>query len=145
MRFVRVLLVGVFACGTLLLLAPGAEAAKDRKSSAKKACKTLTSLQQDLDAVDPTDSDRFDATAFAGTAEAFHKAARKAPKRVKSSLETLGDFYEALSDADSSVEALQEYGERGEQFSKAITKFSTFYATACGSTSSTAAARATAS
>jgi hypothetical protein len=56
---------------------------------------------------------------------------------VKGSLQTLGDFYEDLSNADSSVEALQEYGERGEEFSKAITKFTNFYVATCASTATT--------
>jgi hypothetical protein len=134
-RVLRVLLVGVVACGTLLLVAPGAGAA--RAPTTTKACRTLTALQNDLNDVDPSDSEAFDAGAFEEIGDAFHDAARKAPKQLKSALGTLGDFYEDLSNADSSVEALQEYGERGEEFSKAITKFSTFYAATCGATATT--------
>jgi hypothetical protein len=135
-RVVRVLLVGVFACGTLLLVAPDAGAVRAPRTT--KACKSLTALQNDLNDVDPSDSKAFDAGAFEEIGDAFHDAAKKAPKQVKRALGTLGDFYEDLSNADSSVEALQEYGERGEDFSKAITKFSTFYAAACGATATTA-------
>lgn len=129
MRAARVLLVAVVSCSALVLLAPGADAA----SKTSKACKSLTRLQSDLNDVDPSDADSFDTDAFEDVGDAFHKAARTAPRQVKASLNTLGDFYEDLSNADSSVDALQEYGRNGEKFSKAIGKFSTFYATACTS------------
>jgi hypothetical protein len=141
MPVLRVLLVGVVACGVLLVSAPGADAVKAPRTA--KACKNLTALQNELDEVDPSDSRAFDAGAFEQIGDAFRQSARNAPKQVKRALRTLGDFYEDLSDADSSVEALQEYGERGEEFSKAIRKFTRFYNRACASKTPATTAPAT--
>ena len=132
MRALRLLTAVVLCAGVLFVVAPDADAVN--KPSTSKACKSLNRLQSDLADVDPSDADSFDADAFEEVGDAFHSAARKAPRQVKSALTTLGDFYEDLSNADSSVEALQEYGRGGEKFSKALTKFSTFYATACTTT-----------
>jgi hypothetical protein len=96
-----------------------------------KACKSFTNLPDDLDNVDPTDSKAFDQDAFQDIGDAFKKAAKKSPKKVKSALNTLGSFYQALGGSDNAVDALQEYSKSGKKFTKALTKFSTFYATSC--------------
>ena len=129
MRVAPVVLVAALSCGALVVLSPTAGAAAP---AASKACSTLATLQEELDDVDPSDQESFDSDTFQDVGDAFHKAAKKAPKDVKSALKTLGDVYEAMGDGDGPVEALQEYAENSQKFTKAVTKFSNYYSTACG-------------
>jgi hypothetical protein len=128
MRALRLLLVGLIACGALVAFAPSSGAAVP---AASKACNSYKKLQKDLDNADPTDAKGFDASAFKQVGAAFKKAAKSSPKKVKSALNTLGDYYNAIGGKGNYVEALQEIGKNGQKFSKAIGTFSTYIATAC--------------
>jgi hypothetical protein len=130
MRVARLLLIASLSCGALLVAAPAAGAVP-AASATSKTCKTLTTLQNDLNDVDPSDRDSFDQDAFADFGDAFHKAARKSPKKVKSALNALGDVYSSLGGSDNYVDALQEFGQSGQKYSKALNTFVTFYSTNC--------------
>jgi len=128
MRALRLLLVSALACGALVTLASASGAAVP---TASKACNSYKQLQKDLNNADPTDAKAFDASAFKQVGTAFKKAAKSSPKKVKSALNTLGDYYNAIGGKGNYVAALQEIGKNGQKFSKAIGTFSTYIATAC--------------
>jgi hypothetical protein len=130
MRVARLLLIAALSCGALLAAAPAA-GALPAASSNSKTCRALTALQNDLDDIDPSDKDSFDQDAFSDFGDAFHKAAKQSPAKVKSALNTLGDTYSALGGSDNYVDALQEFGKSGQKYSKALTTFVKFYSTNC--------------
>jgi hypothetical protein len=128
MRALRLLLVAAMACGTLLVLGPAASAAVP---TASKACNTYTQLQEDIADAGIENSNDFDADAVQQVGKAFRKAAKSAPKNVKSAMNTLATLYEAIGGNENSAEAFAAFAKNGEKISKALTTFSTYYATKC--------------
>jgi len=126
MRALRLLFVAAVTGGALLVLGPAAGAA-----NSAKVCQTFDTLQEELDEVDVANAKTFDLDAMEEVGDAFHKAAKKAPKRVKSALTTLGDVYEAVGGSGSDVGALQAFGKNGQKYTKALTTFATYYGTRC--------------
>lgn len=131
MRTLRLLVVAALSCGALLVAAPVAGASVGASApSANSACQTLDDLQSDLSDIDPTSADTFDRGALQDVGDAFHKAAKNAPKKVKSALNTLGSVYQAMGGSKSAVDALAE-NNNGKKFAKALRVFTTYYATNC--------------
>src|SRR4030088_3457607 len=103
MRRFRVLVVAVVAAGTLVLLVPGASASAPAVS---KTCKSLNTLEKKLAAIDPSSAKNLDFSQLGEIGSAFHKAAKSAPAKLKSALNTIGDVYQAMGDAGSASGAL---------------------------------------
>ena len=133
MRTFRVLVLAALAVGGLAVLAPGASASAP---SVSKACKSLNTLNKELDNVDVSSGKDFDLGQLNDIADAFHKAAKTAPKKLKSALNTIGDIYGKMGDADNVGGAVAAFGQNAQKYSKAFRTFGTYLATNCSGTSS---------
>ena len=127
MRTLRLLVVATLSCGAFLIAVPSAGASVP---SASSACQSFEDLQSDLSDIDPTSAESFDRDALQDVGDAFHEAAKNAPKKVKSALNTLGSVYEAMGGSESAVDALAK-NNNGKKFTKALRVFTTYYATNC--------------
>ena len=118
------------AAAGLTVLAPVATASAPAVS---KACKSLNTLQKELDKVDPSDSSSRLRLRPAERAigDAFHKAAKSAPTKLKSALNTIGGIYSDMGDADNVAGAVQAFGKSGQKYTKAFRTFSTYLTTNC--------------
>lgn len=136
MRLPRTTLALIVAGGALVAHALPAEAA-----SSAKGCDALEVLAEDLGALGdiPTDSanptvKELEAT-YRGQAEAYHKAAKNAPKKLRSALETLGDNYEAIQDdvygSDTGAKAVKFFASK--RYTKALKKYRTYRLEKCES------------
>ena len=96
-----------------------------------KTCRSLNTLQNELDTVDPSDASSFDFDHLEQIGDAFHKAARTAPKKLKSALNTMGDIYEDMSDADNPAGAILAFSRNGQKYSKAFVQYSKYLTTNC--------------
>lgn len=127
MRVRRLVMVAALACGAVLLAAPAAGAA----SANAKTCKSLKTLDKDLSKINVDDKNSFDQDAFGDVGDAFDKAARSAPPKLKSALNTIGDVYSAMGDSDNYVDALQAYGKNGKGYAKAFGVYARYLSTSC--------------
>jgi hypothetical protein len=131
MRALRLLLVSALACGALLAFAPSSGAAVPAVPSASKTCSVYNQLTKDLANADTSSAKKFDASTFKKIGAAFKKAAKSAPPKVKTAMNTLASYYGTIGGSDNDAEAFAEISKNGEKFSKAITTFTTYYATNC--------------
>ncbi|MET0921405.1 MAG: hypothetical protein ABWY77_09435 [Acidimicrobiia bacterium] len=131
MRALRLLLVSAMACGALLVFAPASGAAVP---AASKVCSLSEDLQADLGNTNASTAAKLDSNTFKKTAAAFKKAAKSAPAKVKSAMNTLASYYSALGGSKDEAELLAAMGKNGEKFSKATTTFITYIATNCTGT-----------
>jgi hypothetical protein len=127
MRVARLLLIAMLSCGALLATSSAAGAV----SANAKTCKTLKALDKDLSKVNVDDADSFDQDAFGDIGNAFEKAAKKSPAKLKSALNTIGDVYTDMGDSDNYVDALQAYGRNGQKYAKAFGTYAKFLSTSC--------------
>jgi len=135
-RIIRAFVIGILAAAMLLVAAAAPSGAANVKAAnVKKACKALDGLQKDISAAGLPTSDAFDGHEFTVVGKAFAKAAKKAPKSVRSSLKKLAKFYKSVGKADNPVEAAQAIGKDAQKFSKASAEFVQFFATKCATTS----------
>ena len=128
MRALRLVLVAAIACGALIALAPASGAAVP---AAGKGCDTYDQLQKDLAKASPSDAKNFDQDAYKQVGAAFKKAAKTAPAKVKSSMTTLASFFLAFGGSKDYAGVAAELGKDGQKFTKALTTYSTYYATNC--------------
>ncbi len=128
MRTFRVLVVAALAAGGLAVLAPAANASAPAVS---KTCKSLNTLSKELDKADVSSGKNFNFGELKAIGAAFHKAAKVAPKKLKSALNTIGDLYAGMGDAGNVADAVAAYGKNGQKFTKAIQTYSTYLATNC--------------
>ena len=128
MRSFRALVLTALAAAGLTVLAPVATASAPAVS---KACKSLNTLQKELDKVDPSDASNFDFDQLNEIGDAFHKAAKSAPTKLKSALNTIGGIYSDMGDADNVAGAVQAFGKSGQKYTKAFRTFSTYLTTNC--------------
>ncbi|MFI5047557.1 MAG: hypothetical protein ACHQIG_10885 [Acidimicrobiia bacterium] len=94
MRIFRLVIATTMACGLLLGVMGPAGAASTN-------CATLKSLQNKLDSID-TSGKNFKVSQFSGVGDAFHSAAKKAKRKLKSALNNLGDTYESIGSGNIS-------------------------------------------
>jgi hypothetical protein len=132
MRTIRVLVLAALAAGSLTVLAPAASASAPAVS---KTCKSLNTLNKKLAKINPSDSKDLEFGALGDIGSAFHKAAKSAPPKLKSALNTIGDVYESMGDAGSVSGALAAYGKNGQKYTKAFQTFGTYLATNCSGVS----------
>jgi hypothetical protein len=130
MRALRLLLVSAVACGALLALVPESGAGAS-VPAANRGCAAYTQLQKDLAKADPSDASSFNQGAYKKIGAAFKKAAKNAPKQVKSAMTTLGSIFSAFGGSNSYAGVLTEMGKNGQKFTKALSTYSTYYATNC--------------
>jgi hypothetical protein len=134
MRTFRLLMIAALAAGGLTVLAPEAGASVPGVS---KTCKSLNKLQKELDKVDPSDTENFDFDELGDIGSAFHKAAKGAPSKLKSAMNSIGDVYDDMADADNLSDAVSTYGKNARKFTKALTTWGTYLATNCTGTTTT--------
>jgi intergrase/recombinase len=132
MRTFRVLVLAALAAGSLTVLAPAASASAPAVS---KTCKSLDTLNKALDDVDVGSGKNIDLSQLDDVADAFHKAARTAPKKLKAALNTIGDVYGDMADSDNIGAAVQEFSKNAQKYSKAFRTFATYLTTNCISAS----------
>jgi hypothetical protein len=111
--------VGLVALLGLVVVAPGASAAKNTKY-----CNAVQNLSSD----DESDPDADEAVTLG---KSFHKAANAAPSKVKSAMNTIGDYYESVGDAGSNPAKVAAALKNITAFSKAFAKWSKYTAKAC--------------
>jgi hypothetical protein len=131
-RVIRAFMTGGVAVAMLLV----AVAAPSGAADVTKVCTALDGLQEDISAAGLQTSDAFDGHVFTVVGKAFAKAAKKAPKGVRSSLKTLAKYYKSFGKAKNPVEIGQAIGKNAKKFSKASADFAQFVVTECAGTSS---------
>jgi hypothetical protein len=127
-RRFRFVIAVALAIGALAMLTV------DAYGAAPKACKTLDTLNKELQKVGASDN-TFSSQEYSDTASAFRRAARKAPKQLKSSMNTFANVYEDLAAADSRGDALARFASHAKEYGKALTTWTTYYPKNCGSVS----------
>ena len=88
MRIFRLMIATALACGLLLGLMGSAGAASTN-------CGSMKTLQTKLDSID-TSGKSFKASQFSDVGDAFHKAAKTAKGKLKTSLNNLGSIYNTI-------------------------------------------------
>jgi len=128
MRSVRMLLVVTASLAALMVLAPAAGASTPQVA---KGCKTFTTLNRELGKINPSASKSFNSKALRAAAAAFRKAAKHAPAKVKSAMNTIAAVYAAIGSKGNAAGALTAYSQNAQKFTKAISAWTTYYATNC--------------
>jgi hypothetical protein len=126
-RAFRFVVVAALVAGGLMLLASGAQATV---SAASKGCKTLVTLNKELQKFQPS-NDEFDAQSLRGIAGAFRKAARSAPKQLKSAMNTFATVYADVANADNRGDALARFAENAKKYGQATKTWTTYYTKNC--------------
>jgi hypothetical protein len=137
MRTFRVFAVGALVAGGLAVLAPGAGASLPAVS---KACRSLNTLNTSLDeAVASGNSGKFDSGAINNLSKSFRKAAKTAPKSLKSAMNTIADVAANVAGAGNTAAAAAALKKGGQKFSVALVTWSTYLAKNCSGSSSASA------
>jgi len=121
-RLAQFIAVGLVALLGLVVIAPGASAAKNTKSA--KYCNAVQNLSSD----DESDPDADEAVTLG---KSFRKAAKAAPSKVKSAMNTIGDYYESVGDAGSNPAKIAAALKNITAYTKAFAKWSKYTAKAC--------------
>ena len=125
MTKVRAILVVMCAAALLAIAAPGAQAAVPAANT--KFCKAVSNISSDL-------SGKPDATKAKALLARLKNAGKYAPGNVKSALNTLANYYNALVKAGTDTGKLTSLAQLGSKYSKAATTFSTYYIKQCAGT-----------
>lgn len=129
MRTFRVLVLAALATGSLALIAPGAGATAPAASN-DSFCKAVAGISSDL-GTDPTKGGN-----TAKVASSLRKAAKSAPANVKSALLTMADYFDAITGVKSNPTKVSKFlAKNGAKYGKAVSTFTTYYATNCSSIS----------
>ena len=106
-------------------MAPGAGATAPAASNAK-FCKAAAGISERSSETTPPRAE----TRQAGGRAA--KAAKSAPSNVKSALLTMADYFDAVSGVKTNPEKISEFlTKNGAKYGKAVSTFTTYYATNC--------------
>ena len=123
-----------FVVAAALFLGAFAVLAPDAYGATPKACKSLDTLNRDLQKVDPSGSS-FSSQQYSDIASAFRRAARKAPRQLKSAMTTIAGVYRDLAAADNRGDALARFASHAKEYGKAVTTWTTYYPKNCSSVS----------
>ena len=136
MRSLRVLVVGVLVTGGLAVLAPGTSASVP---AASKACQSLNTLNKSLDkAIASGNVGKFDSGAVNNLSKSFRKAAKTAPKSLKSAMNTIADVAADVSHTGSTAAAAAALKKAGQKITVALVTWQTYLTKNCsGATPST--------
>ena len=132
MRTFRVLVLAALTVGGLALMAPGATATAPATS---KTCTALNTLNKELQNINPSSSKKLNYKALGQTADAFHKAAKSAPRALKAAMNTIGDVFDDISSANSTNGALAAYGKNAGKYIKALKTYGKYVTEKCGTSS----------
>jgi hypothetical protein len=134
MRSLRVFAVGVLLAGGLAVLAPGASAA------VSKTCQSLNTLNKKLDdAIASGDAGTVDSGAINNLSKSFRKAAKTAPKPLKSAMNTIADVAADVADTGSPAAAAAALKKAGQKFTSALVTWGTYLSKNCSGSSSASA------
>ncbi|HEX9506532.1 MAG TPA: hypothetical protein VGA62_11070 [Acidimicrobiia bacterium] len=122
MAKVRAVLVATCAAAMLALAAPGAHAAVPAANT--KFCKAVTNITSDI-------SGRPNAARAKVYLAALKNAGKYAPGNVRSALNTLADYYNALVKAGTDTGKIAALTKLGSKYAKAATTFATYYVKQC--------------
>ena len=106
----------------LVFVAPSASA------STAKFCTAVDNISNSIESGPNTS----DASGMRSTAAAITKAAKSAPGSIRSSMNTMADFYSSLAGA-SKAEAAAKLATGVTNYSKAAAKFTKYYVKHCSS------------
>jgi hypothetical protein len=133
MRTFRVFVFGMLLVSGLAALAPGASASVPAVS---KTCRSLNPLNQNLEqAIASGNSGKFDSGAIDNLSKSFRKAAKTAPKILKSAMNTIADVAANVARAGSTAAAAAALTKGGQKFSLALVTWSTYLAKNCSGSS----------
>jgi hypothetical protein len=109
------------------LLVAGAVGAPPAGAAKKKP---FCDVVEDIGNFDNSGSNRSDAQRVANE---FHSASKqvKAPKKVVKALNTIGDFYDAVADADNAAEQATVAARFGGRYAKAVTTYTKQFTKKC--------------
>jgi hypothetical protein len=129
MRTFRVLVLAALAAGSLALMAPGASATAPAASTAS-FCKAVAGISKNL-GDDPSKGGE-----PSKIASQLRKAAKSAPSKVKSALETMAGYFDAVSDAGSNPSKVASTLQKNAaKYGKAVATFTSYYAKNCSGVS----------
>jgi hypothetical protein len=129
MRAVRVLLIGVLVAGAVTVMALGASASVP---AASKACRSLNTLNQNLDkAIASGNSGKVDSGTINNLSKSFRRAAKTGPKALKSAMNTIADVAADVAETSSPAAAAAALRRAGQKFSAALVTWSTYLANNC--------------
>jgi hypothetical protein len=125
-KLAAVVTMVALTAGVGLVAAPAGASAPAKNT---KFCKALSSASDNIDAL-PTSGTSVNKKQAAATAKAIRKAAKSAPPKIKSALNTLADAYQRLADGDSIIDVI---ASDGLDYAKALGTFGKYYAKNCTS------------
>src|SRR5436190_4336292 len=141
-RTFRVLVVGVLVAGGPAVLAPGASASVPAVS---KTCQSLSTLNKSLDkAVANGYSGEVDSGAVNNLSKSFRKAAKTAPKALKSAMNTIAEVAADVADTGSPAAAAAALKKAGTKFTSALVTWGTYLTKNCSGSSNSASRTASA-
>jgi hypothetical protein len=125
MRTFRILVLSALAAGSLTVLAPAAHASAPAATKLEKFCASVAKISANS-------SSSKDSAAALQLAKTTRKAAKLAPTaKVKSALNTMADYYEAIGNASNDPGKAAAALKSAAKYTKAAAVFSTYYAKNC--------------
>jgi hypothetical protein len=123
---VRVLMVGVLVTAGLAILGPGATASVPALS---KTCTSLRSLDKTLNKV--VTSTNYDSRTINNLSKSFRKAAKTAPKSLRSAMNAIADVAADAAAAGSDTAATAALKKDAKKLSAAALTWTTYLSTNC--------------
>jgi hypothetical protein len=112
----------------VVIASAGGSIASGQSPRACEAFDELQDMSRDLGAAAAED---FDAGAYRDLGQAFSKASKNAPKKLKPVLRRIAKVYTSLGDADSLSEVEDRSDELSAKDRKALRRFAAYYAANC--------------
>ena len=136
LRTIRLFVIGVLLAGGLAALAPRANASVP---SVSKTCRTLNSLNQNLEkALASGESGQIDTGEISNLSKSFRKAEKTSPKSLKSAEKTIADAAANVSHTSSPAAAAAALKAAGQKLTTAVVTLGTYVGRTCsGATPST--------
>jgi hypothetical protein len=130
MRRFRVLVVGALVAGGLAMLGAGASASVPAVS---KTCKSLKSLDKTLNKV--VTSNNYDSGTISDLSKSFRKAAKTAPKSLRSAMNAIADVAADAAAAGSDTAATAALKKDAQKLSAAALTWTTYLSKNCAGSS----------
>ena len=127
MRLFRVFVGGMLISAGLVMLAQGASGAVPAVS---KACKSLTSLDKQLNKV--VNSATYDSGTISNLAKSFKSGAKSAPKSIKSAMNTIASVASDAAGAGSTAAAAAALKKDGQKLTTAVLTWAAYISKNCG-------------
>ena len=142
-KFLRLAVAGALIAGMGgMFAASGASASVPAVS---KTCQSLNTLNENLDAaIASGDAGKVDSGAINSLSKSFRKAAKTAPKPLKSAMNTIADVAAHVAGAGSPAAAAAALKKAGAKFTSALVTWGTYLTKNCSGSSSSGSSAASA-